>query len=284
MTMHMTAKKTKAQALPAPKPFVKWAGGKRQLINLLLENAPAAYGAFYEPFVGGGALLLNLLPKKVVVSDVNAELINAYQVIRQDVEGLLASLQHHRNEETHFYRVRAQDPAGMSAVERASRFIFLNKTCFNGLYRENSKGQFNVPFGRYKNPNIDDRENLEAIAAYLNGAQVEILCQDFKATAGMAKAGDFVYFDPPYHPISQTASFTRYVRGDFTARDQEELAETFRQLAGRGCQVMLSNSNVPFIKELYRDFNIVEVEAARFINCKAEKRGKGLYEVLVKSY
>ena len=268
----------------APKPFVKWAGGKRQLVNLLIENAPATYNTFIEPFIGGGALLLNLMPQNAIISDINSELINAYMVISEDFEGLLTSLQLHRNEEDYFYTVRAQDLSTMTKIERASRFIFLNKTCFNGLYRENSKGKFNVPFGRYKNPNIDDRANLEATSSYLINSNVKIFCQDFKSTANMAKEGDFVYFDPPYHPASQTASFTKYTKGDFTAKDQQELAGTFRILANRGCNVMLSNSNVPFIKELYKEFNVVEIEASRFINCKADKRGKGLYEVLVKSY
>ncbi len=267
-----------------PRPFVKWAGGKRQLVDLLLKNAPVSFNRYLEPFIGGGALLFNILPHNAIISDINPELINAYKVIAKDPEGLLASLRLHRNEEEYFYQVRGMDISNMSEIERASRFIFLNKTCFNGLYRENSKGKFNVPFGRYKNPNIDDGDNLRAISSYLNGSKIEILCQDYKTTAGMAKAGDFVYFDPPYHPISQTASFTRYAKGDFAASDQEALAETFHSLSKKGCHLMLSNSNVPFIRELYKEFNVIEIEASRFINCKADKRGKGLYEVLVKNY
>ena len=267
-----------------PKPFVKWAGGKRQLISLLIENAPISYNTFFEPFVGGGALFFNLMPRKAVISDINAELINTYKVISESFDTLLDSLQRHRNEEDYFYTVRAQDPASLSNIERASRFIFMNKTCFNGLYRENSKGKFNVPFGRYKSPNIADKQNLEAIASYLNKSRVKVLCQDYKTTAKKAKSGDFIYFDPPYHPTSQTASFTKYAKGDFTAQDQEELADIFRRLSNKGCHVMLSNSNVPFIKELYKDFKVLEIEASRFINCKADKRGKGLYEVLVKNY
>lgn len=229
-------------------------------------------------------MLFNLKPGNAIVSDINPELINAYQQIRKDHECLLASLRNHINEKDYFYSVRAQDPSSMTDVERASRFIFLNKTCYNGLYRENSKGRFNVPFGRYKKPNIDDADNLQAIATYLNDSEIQISCQDFRATAKLAKPGDFVYFDPPYHPISQTASFTRYAKGDFTVIDQEELAQTFRELAEKGCKVMLSNSNVPLIKELYRGFNVIEIEASRFINCKAGSRGRGMYEVLVKSW
>lgn len=268
----------------SPKPFVKWAGGKRQLVNILIENAPATYNTFIEPFIGGGALLLNLAPKNAIIADINPELINAYRVISEDFERLSTSLQVHRNEEEYFYTVRTQAPSTMTEIERASRFIFLNKTCFNGLYRENSKGKFNVPFGRYKNPNIDDRDNLLAIASYLSNSNVRIFCQDFKTTADMANAGDFIYFDPPYHPTSQTASFTKYAKSDFTATDQEELADTFLQLSKKGCYVMLSNSNVAFINELYKEFNVVEIEASRFINCKADKRGKGMYDVLVKNY
>jgi len=267
-----------------PRPFVKWAGGKRQLVNILLENAPVSFNRYLEPFIGGGALFFNIMPDNGIISDINPELINAYKVIAKDPEGLLASLRLHRNEEEYFYKLRELDCSALSEIERASRFIFLNKTCFNGLYRENSKGRFNVPFGRYKNPNIDDGDNLRAISLYLNSSEIEILCQDYKNTAAMAKAGDFVYFDPPYHPVSQTASFTRYAKGDFTASDQESLADTFRSLSKKGCHLMLSNSNVPFIRELYKDFDVVEIEASRFINCKADRRGKGLYEVLVKNY
>ena len=268
----------------APKPFVKWAGGKRQLLEVLLDNAPASFGTFYEPFLGGGALLLALRLEKAVVSDTNAELINAYLVIRDHVDGLIRSLRHHRNEEAYFYALRSRDTAKLNEVQRASRFIYLNKTCYNGLYRENSKGQFNAPYGRYKNPNFVDAENLYAISAYLRNSDVKILCQDYKASSLLADKGALVYFDPPFHPLSQTSSFTKYVKGDFTVRDQEDLAETYRSLARKGCYVMLSNSNTSFIKDLYRGFKIIEVEANRFINCQSDKRGKGLFEILVMNY
>lgn len=267
-----------------PRPFVKWAGGKRQLIEILRSNAPKNYKSYFEPFIGGGALLFAKLPNKGFISDINPELVNAYTVIRDDVEGLIRSLKRHKNEESHFYAVRAKDLAKMSEVQRASRFIFLNKTCFNGLYRENSKGQFNAPFGRYTNPNIADEKNLQAVSEYLNQSQITIAHQDYQATVRKAKKGDFVYFDPPYYPMSATASFTKYAKGDFNAQNQEELAEVYRNLANKGCHVMLSNSNTNFIKSLYKDFNLVEIEATRFINCKAEKRGKGFVEVLVKNY
>lgn len=266
------------------KPFVKWVGGKSQLLDVLLPHVPPSFNTFYEPFVGGGAFLFALLPERAVISDINTELINAYLVVRDSVEDLIQGLQHHRNESSYFYELRAQDPATLTTIQRASRFIYLNKTCYNGLYRENSKGQFNVPFGRYKNPNIVDAVNLRAVSDYLNRADIEILCQDYRATVSRAGRGDFIYFDPPYYPWSETASFTKYVKTDFTARDQEELAATYCELAERGCYVLLSNSNTGFIKDLYKDFQILEVEANRFVNCRGDRRNKGVFEILVKSY
>jgi DNA adenine methylase len=267
-----------------PKPFVKWAGGKRQLIDVLIGNVPRKYNAYIEPFVGGGALLFGLKPQKAVISDINAELVNAYKVVKNKLQALIADLEKHKNEEEYFYKIRLLNPKTLSGVERASRFIYLNKTCFNGLYRENSKGQFNTPFGRYKNPNIVDVSTLCSVSNYLRVAKIDIFNQDYVSTAMMAKRGDFVYFDPPYHPFSATASFTKYSKSDFTSRDQEQLAEVFRELAKRGCYVVLSNSNTEFIKSLYEGFNRVEIEATRHINCKAEKRGKGLFEVLIKNW
>lgn len=266
------------------RPFVKWVGGKSQLLDVLLSHIPPSFNTFYEPFVGGGALLFALLPKRAIVSDINAELINAYLVVRDNVEGLIQSLQHHKNESSYFYKLRAQNPVTLTAIQRASRFIYLNKTCYNGLYRENSRGQFNVPFGRYKNPNIIDAVNLRAVSDYLNRADVEILCQDYRATVSRAEKGDFIYFDPPYYPWSETASFTKYVKTDFTARDQEELAITYCELVERGCYVLLSNSNTDLIKDLYKGFQILEVEASRSINCRGDRRGRGAFEILVKSY
>lgn len=266
------------------KPFVKWVGGKRQLISILRSNAPKSYKSYIEPFIGGGALLFSIQPDKGVISDINLELINAYTVVRDDVEALIRSLKRHKNEEEHFYEVRAQKTSKMTPAQRASRFIFMNKTCFNGLYRENSKGQFNTPFGRYKNPNIADADNLRAVSEYLKQSKISIVHQDYKTTAMKAKKGDFVYFDPPYYPMSATASFTKYVKGDFNAQNQVELSEVFRALAKRGCHVMLSNSNTDFIKDLYKDFQLIEVEANRFINCQGANRGKQAVEVLVKNF
>jgi len=270
--------------LQLPKPFVKWAGGKRQLIELLLENTPESFNTFYEPFVGGGALFFALMPSKAIISDINSELINAYDVSKNNVEELISCLKKHRNEEEYFYAERALSPKNLSAVRRASRFIFLNKTCYNGLYRENSKGQFNAPFGRYKNPRIVDEDNLRAVSCYLNSADIRILNHDYKSSLSNAAKGDFIYLDPPYHPFSETASFTKYSKGDFTVKDQEELADVFKFLDKKGVFVMLSNSNTEVIKKLYRNYDFSVVEASRSINCKAQKRGKGFFEVLIKNW
>jgi DNA adenine methylase len=267
-----------------PKPFVKWAGGKRQLIKVLTNNLPPSYNRYIEPFVGGGALLFEVLPYKAIINDINTELINAYTVIKDDIDALIEDLKKHKNEEEYYYKIRSLNPEKLSAVERASRFIYLNKTCFNGLYRENSKGKFNVPFGKYKNPKILDEENLRAVSEYLNTAEISILNLDYKEVCKLAKKGDFVYLDPPYYPISKSSSFTKYHKLDFTERDQMELTEVFRELDRKGCYVMLSNSNTKFIKELYKEYEIWEVSANRFINCKGDKREKVNVEVLIKNY
>ena len=267
-----------------PKPFVKWAGGKRQLVDILLSNVPPSFNRYFEPFVGGGALLFELQPQKAVISDINEELINAYQVIKDNVEELINSLKKHKNTKEYYYAIRAINPKTLTPVERASRFIYLNKTCFNGLYRENSKGQFNVPFGRYKNPKICDEENLRAVSEFLNKIEITILNCDYKMTCEMAKSGDFVYLDPPYYPISKTASFTKYNKNDFSEKDQVELSEIFKELDKKGCYVMLSNSNTEFIKKLYANYRIQEIKANRFINCKANRRGKSNIEVLITNF
>lgn len=270
--------------LVKPKPFVKWAGGKRQLINALINNLPPSFNRYIEPFVGGGALLFEVLPHKAIINDINTELINAYTVIRDNVYALIEDLKKHKNEEEYYYKIRSLDPEKLSAVERASRFIYLNKTCFNGLYRENSKGQFNVPFGKHKNPKIVDEGNLRAVSECLNTAKISILSLDYKEVCKLAEKGDFVYLDPPYYPISKNSSFTRYHKLNFTKRDQIELTKVFRALDRKGCYVMLSNSNTEFIRELYKEYEIWEISANRFINCKGNKREKTNVEVLIKNY
>ncbi len=267
-----------------PKPFVKWAGGKRQIIKILISNIPKSFGRYFEPFVGGGALLFELRPQKAVISDINRELINAYNVIKSNVEELIESLRKHKNTPEYYYTIRSSNPETMTPVERASRFIYLNKTCFNGLYRENSKGEFNVPFGRYKNPRICDEENLRAVSEFLNSIDITILNCNYKETCELAKRGDFIYLDPPYYPVSKTASFTKYSKDDFTEKDQIELSEVFKELDKKGCYVMLTNSNTDFIKELYKDYKIQELNTNRFINCKADRRRKANLELLITNY
>lgn len=267
-----------------PRPFVKWVGGKRQLLPVLHAAAPKEFNVYHEPFVGGGALLFSHLPGIARISDANAELINCYQVVRDDVEALLRSLATHINEEEHFYTVRAKDVQSMTPVQRASRFIYLNKTCFNGLYRENKKGQFNSPFGRYTNPKIADRKNLTAISQYLLSADVNISCEDYRAVLDNAKAGDFVYFDPPYVPLTKTANFSGYLKGGFGPKHQAELAALFNELTSKGVFAMLSNSNTDLVHELYKGNKIQIVHASRAINSNGSKRGKEANEVLVVNY
>ena len=269
---------------PVPRPFVKWAGGKRQLLSILSDSAPNSFGRYFEPFIGGGAFLFSQLPDRATIADVNPELINCYQVIRDDVEALMRSLKLHKNDEEHFYATRAKNLAKLTPVQRASRFIYLNKTCFNGLYRENRSGQFNTPFGRYVNPKIVDRENLLAISNYLNTSDIKINCGSYQTVLDEAMARDFVYFDPPYAPLTKTANFAGYVKGGFGIKDQIELATVYAQLSEKGVLVMLSNSNTDIIHELYKGFSIKTIHASRAINCKGGSRGKEANEVLVTNY
>jgi len=253
------------------RPFLKWAGGKSQLLPDLLRYAPGEYGRYYEPFLGGGALFFALQPARAVLSDSNAQLIGAYQAVRQDVEALIRRLRRFRATRDAYYSVRARDPADLSPMARAARFIYLNRTCYNGLYRVNSAGRFNVPFGRYKNPRICDPEGLRAAGAALRRARLRV--GDFEAVTRPARAGDLVYFDPPFDPLSPTASFTSYTAGGFGPEEQARLARLCRALAERGCHVMLSNSDTPLIRRLYRDFRLVELQARRAINRNANGRG-----------
>ncbi|ACK72380.1 DNA adenine methylase [Gloeothece citriformis PCC 7424] len=265
------------------KPFLKWAGGKRQLIKEIKNYIPK-YTTYYEPFLGGGAILFALQPKQAVINDSNEELINCYRVIKDSVEALIEDLRKHKNESEYYYDIRQWDRnydyEKKSSVERASRLIFLNKTCYNGLFRVNSQGQFNVPFGKYKNPNILEESLLISIHHYLNNNKIEILNTDFKEAVKTAKQGDFVYFDPPYDPLSDTAYFTAYDINCFNQDEQKRLKLTVDDLTRRKCQVLLSNADTPFIRELYKDYKIVTVSASRFINSNKFKRGK-VNEVLV---
>jgi DNA adenine methylase len=272
----------------AARPFLKWAGGKGQLLWELLACVAAAgeFGRYHEPFVGGGALFFGLVGslssrRKACLSDNNRNLIDCYLGLQKNVEGVIELLKAHkaRHGEDYFYEVRSAAPATLE--ERAARVIYLNRTCFNGLYRENSRGGFNVPFGRYKNPTICDAENLRACAKALKRAVVEQ--RPFEAVLKRARAGDFVYFDPPYVPVSATSNFTSYDKGGFGEDSQRRLAEVFAELAQRGVKVLLSNSETPLVRELYRGFEIETVYATRRVNSRADRRGK-VPEVLVRNF
>ena len=273
---------------PLAQPFLKWAGGKRQLLKVIKDFVPARYTQYYEPFVGAGAVLFFLQPKKGVINDTNTELINCYQVIKNNPEELLTLCQYHQeqNSQEYYYQLRGQDRQdnfeSCSPVERAARIIYLNKTCFNGLFRVNSSGQFNVPYGKYSSPVVADFAVIKAVSAYLNKANVRILSGDFEKAVGRARKGAFIYFDPPYHPMSDTSSFTGYSINGFGIKEQERLREVCDKLSDRGCQVLISNSATPFIKDLYNDsrYEIVDVKATRAINSVSSKRGK-INELLI---
>lgn len=270
-----------------PRPFLKWAGGKRQLLPLILPLIPKNFKRYFEPFVGGGAVFLRLQPACAVINDVNSELINCYEVIARQADELLAAANAHPNTSEHYYHIREMDRSAqfsqLSAVERAARLLYLNKTCYNGLFRVNSRGEFNVPFGAYKNPVIADPAVILAINTYLNKSDITYRRGDFAAAIADAKLGDFVYFDPPYHPISNTASFTGYSLHGFGGMEQQRLRQTFDQLTERGIKALLSNSDTPYIRELYKNYKIREVHARRAINSIASKRGM-VNELLIFNY
>jgi DNA adenine methylase len=279
---------------PLVRPFLKWAGGKRQLLPEIVKYVPkmTSKHTYYEPFLGGGALLFELQRPKAVINDRNKELINCYKVIRDSLDELMEELSKDKysNSETSYYQMRDLDRSTkkyeiLSEVEKAARIIYLNKTCYNGLFRVNSQGQFNVPFGRYKNPNFLDDAVLRAVNKYLNSNNITLLNQDFAEAVKDAKRGDFVYFDPPYDPVSETASFTGYDVNGFNRDEQKRLKKVFDDLNKRGCKVMLSNSCTDFILDLYKDYQdtIIKVRATRSINSNALKRGR-VDEVLVLNY
>jgi DNA adenine methylase len=238
-------------------------------------------GRYFETFLGGAAVFFHLEHPRSFLSDSNHELVELFRVVQQDVDGLIEVLKAHKNEREYYYRIRSQNPTELTRTERAARLIFLNKTCFNGLYRVNSKGQFNVPFGRYKNPAICDAQGLRAASLALQKA--EISDGDFETVLARAKEKDLIYFDPPYHPLNKTSSFTSYTSGRFGEEEQRRLANTYRQLAARGCFVMLSNSDTPLIRELYGEYHIHEILANRAINSRPERRGR-ITELLIVSY
>lgn len=266
-------------------PFLKWAGGKSQLLSTFKDFYPKNFNRYFEPFLGGGAVFFNLAALtpglKSFISDCNPDLINCYKMLRDEPDAVIEALRKHRNDKHHFYKIREQDGSDLDSAERAARMIFLNKTCFNGLYRVNRKGQFNVPFGKYKNPKIVDQQNIMAVSKVL--ANADISCQPFEKVVAKARQGDFVYLDPPYHPLSTTSSFTGYTSVSFNFADQERLATVFKTLTQRGCYVMLSNSDIEPIRELYSDYRTETVLANRAINCNAERRGR-INELLILNY
>ncbi len=271
------------------KPFLKWVGGKRQLLSDLLCRVDRldSFRRYHEPFLGGGALFFELrglgrLDKTVsFLSDNNGNLIDAYKAIRRNVDAVVKWLRAHesRHGKDYYYELRGYVPSDL--FERAARIIYLNRTCYNGLYRENRKGEFNVPFGKYKNPRICDEENLRAVAEALQRTKIER--RDFETVLDVAEPADLVYFDPPYHPVSKTASFTAYAKEGFGEESQRRLAAVFEQLADRGVKVILSNSDTDFVRELYDRFCIETVRATRAVNSRADRRGK-VNEVIVTNF
>lgn len=269
--------------------FLKWAGGKLQLIEQFENLFPSDFCNYYEPFIGSGAVFFYLKskskPNKVILSDTNEELINCFAVVRDKPSELIEVLLNHRKRHSkqYYYEVRDLESERLDSVSRAARMIYLNKTCFNGLYRVNSKGEFNVPFGDYKNPSIFNRNTLYRASQMLQDAALRVMT--FDKVLDFAGKDDFVYFDPPYIPLSKTSSFTRYSKSEFSIKEQNQLSEVFRALDSMGCFVMLSNSDHSLIRELYRDYdkNIVVVRAKRKINSVGSKRG-AINEIVVTNY
>lgn len=269
-------------------PVVKWVGGKRQLLDEITPLLPKQIVTYCEPFLGGGAVLFARQPKNAIINDLNGDLMLVYEVIRDDVESLIVSLQEHENTSEHFYKVRDLDRDKesyklLSKVEKASRIIYLNKTCYNGLFRVNASGEFNSPFGHYKKPNIVNEPVLRAVNKYLLSPNIQLFSEDFATTLQRVPRGGFVYLDPPYDPVSDTASFTGYNKGGFDRTEQIRLKECCDVLTQRGVKFLLSNSATAFIRELYAEYTIRTVYAKRAINSDADKRG-AVQEVLIRNY
>jgi DNA adenine methylase len=270
-----------------PKPFLKWVGGKRQLLEELKRYSPKEFNTYYEPMVGGGALFFELQPKKAVLNDYNKDLVNVYRVIRDNVEDLIGVLDYYEknNSKEFYYKTRDEfnnlKKTDGNKLELAAKLIYMNKTCFNGLYRVNKKGEFNVPYGRYKSPNICNQFILNIASETLENT--EILSKDFELVLKKANKNDFVYIDPPYDPISKTSDFTGYTDNGFGKKEQERLANNLIELDKKGVNFMLSNSDTDFINNLYKGFNIHVVKAKRFINCKSNSRGN-VNELIITNY
>ncbi len=273
------------------KPFLKWVGGKGQLLVQFENLLPKQYNSYFEPFIGGGAVFFSLSPKKASINDINKTLVQTYIHIKEDVEKLITSLKKLEKEflskepeqrKEYYYALREKyNSLPAEDFNKTLYFLFFNKTAFNGVYRENSKGGFNVPMGSYTNPKIVDEENIREVSKVLSNTK--ITSGSFVDAVKNAKAGDFVYFDPPYHPLSETSSFTSYSKDSFTKEDQIKLRDLFVELDKKGVYVMLSNSSAPFIKEIYSAYKQIPVYATRIINSKSDKRGK-ISEVVIVNY
>lgn len=267
------------------KPFVKWVGGKTQLLPELTSRIPDDFSQYFEPFIGGGALFFHLQPEQSTLIDINEELTNVYKVIKDRTDELIGELHQHIYEKDYYYQIRNVDRTDeynlWSDVRRASRFIYLNKSCFNGLYRVNSKGEFNTPMGKYKNPKIVDEINLRACSQAL--AKAKIVTGSFLEVEALVTNNDFVYFDPPYAPLNATSNFTGYSQQGFDNQMQLDLRDLCDRLNCQGVRFMVSNSNAPLILDLYQDYKIELVYATRAINSKANRRGK-ISEVVVTNY
>jgi len=277
-----SAKELKEVESPALRPFLKWAGGKRGMMAQINAYVPKSFTRFAEPFVGAGAMFFHLCPKVAILNDLNSELMTTYRVVRDQPEKLLTALSKHVYESDYFYKVRELNPDELSAVELAARMIYLNRVGFNGLYRVNSKGKFNVPFGKYTNPKIADPERIMACSNVLKGVILENLCfTDFPWD--MFGEGDFVFMDPPYVPLTKSSDFTAYTKGGFGHDKQVALAEIYKGLAKRGVKVMLTNSGTEIVESLYSDFRIIECSMPRNINSVVAGRND-VTEYLVLSY
>lgn len=270
------------------KPVVKWAGGKRRLLSQILPRVPAEYSAYAEPFLGGGALLFALQPQKAIANDINSELMNTYKVIRDQPNELIRDLQKHENTAKYYYVLRNLDRdkavySELTDVQKASRFLYLNHTCFNGLHRVNRAGEFNVPFGDYAHPNIIAEDSILAMAAYLRSGNIQLTDQDFTETCAVLPSGSFVYFDPPYDSDLDKICFTAYASSGFTRFDQERLKDCCDALTARGVHFLLSNAATDYIKDLYREYTVQTIPAPRSISASSARRGY-TDEVLIANY
>ena len=268
------------------KPVLKWVGGKRQLLHEIIPLIPKKYSTYVEPFLGGGAVLFELQPKCAIVNDSNEELMNVYEIIKDKPEELINLLKSHeeKNSEEYYYKIRSMDRAieyvSLTKLQRAARIIYLNKTCYNGLFRVNSAGEFNSPYGRYKNPNIVNEPTIRALSKYFQANKIEFFNEDYLFILENIKKNTFVYIDPPYMPISSSSSFTGYTKNGFSYEKQKELRDACDKLRDKGIRFVESNSDCREIRELYKEYDIKSVQAKRYVNSDAEKRGE-ISEVLI---